>query len=92
MSCTADGMVHYYAGEGVEDLTEECYIASYFAHGYRARQFSTFFFNVANQADGRNWTTEWIIDDPALYVVGPLPKELTAQRPTTRRPGTMNDE
>ncbi|MDZ4779785.1 MAG: hypothetical protein SGJ19_05995 [Planctomycetia bacterium] len=92
MSCTSDGMVHYYAGEGVEDLTEENFIASYYAHGYRARQFSTFFFNVANQADGRNWTTEWIIDDPALYVVGPLPKELTAQRSTTRRPGNMSDE
>jgi hypothetical protein len=80
MSCTADGMVHYYAREGVEDLTEDDYIASYFAHGYRARQFSTFFFNVANLHDGQSWTTEWIIDDPALYVVGPLPDE-TAARP-----------
>lgn len=84
MSCTADGMVHYYAAEGVDDLTEEDYIASYYAHGYRAREFSTFFFNVANRADGQNWTTEWIIDDPALYVVGPLPKDLAVRNSTKR--------
>jgi len=84
MSCTADGMVHYYAGEGVDDLTEDDYVASYFAHGYRAVRFSTFFFNVANRHDGQSWTTEWIIDDPALYVVGSLPKELAARPKATR--------
>jgi hypothetical protein len=84
MSCTADGMVHYYAGEGVDDLTEEDFIASYYAHGYRAVQFSTFFFNVANQHDGQSWTTEWIIDDPELFTVGPLPKELAARQQMKR--------
>lgn len=84
MSCSGDGMVHYYASEGVDDLTEEDFVASYFAHGYRAVKFSTFFFNVANQHDGQSWTTEWIIDDPALYTVGPLPNELAARRTKTR--------
>lgn len=84
MSCTADGMVHYYAGEGVDDLTEDDYVASYYAHGYRAYRFSTFFFNVANRHDGQSWTTEWIIDDPALYVVGALPKEMAARNSVKR--------
>lgn len=84
MSCTGDGKVHYYAGEGVDDLTEDDYVASYLAHGYRAVRFSTFFFNVANRHDGQSWTTEWIIDDPALYVVGPLPNETASRQPVTR--------
>ncbi|HUG90588.1 MAG TPA: hypothetical protein VML55_07135 [Planctomycetaceae bacterium] len=69
MSFTADGRCHYYARPGVEDLTALDHIASHFPQGVKAEQFRTYFFNVCNQSSGRSWSTEWIIDDPQLYVV-----------------------
>ena len=63
-----DGMVHYYARPGVEDLTADDHITSQHPYSYRAVTFNTIFFNVANQDDGRSWSTEWIIDDPQLYL------------------------
>ena len=69
MTVTPDGMVHYYAKSGIEDLTEKDYIMSQLPYGYRCQQFGTFFFNVCNGDDGRTWSTEWIIDDPAVYCV-----------------------
>lgn len=68
MSFTPDGMVHYYAKPGVEDLTADDHITSQHPYSYRAVTFNTIFFNVANQDDGRSWSTEWIIDDPQLYL------------------------
>ena len=69
MSFTPDGLVHYYAKPGIEDLTEKDYITSQSPYGYRCQQFSTFFFNVCNGDDGRTWSTDWIIDDPTVYCV-----------------------
>ncbi len=69
MSVTGDGMVHYYAKPGVEDLTQADYITSQFPYGFSAQRFRTFFFNVCNRSDGKTWSTPFIIDDPALYVV-----------------------
>jgi hypothetical protein len=69
LSCTPDGMVHYYAKPGIEDLTPKDYITSQYPYGYRAEQFNTFFFNVCNGDDGRTWSTDWIVDDCAVYVV-----------------------
>ncbi len=66
MSFTPDGQVHYYAHAGVEDLTASDHLASQYPYGFRCVQFETFFFNVVN-ADNGNWSTAWIIDDPALY-------------------------
>lgn len=83
MSFTSDGKVHYYASPGVDDLTQEDYIASQYPYGFRCQQFHTFFFNVANRDDGRTWSTGWVIDDPALYLVRP-PHRLT-QKQTSRR-------
>jgi hypothetical protein len=68
MSFTPDGAVHYYARPGVDDLTAADHITSQYPYGYRAEYFNTIFFNVANHDDGRSWSTEWIIDDPQLYL------------------------
>lgn len=68
MTITGDGRVHYFASPGVDDLTPEDFLASHRPYGFKAEQFHTFFFNVVNQDNGRNWSTSWVIDDPALYV------------------------
>jgi hypothetical protein len=69
LSVTGDGMLHYYARPGVENLTAKDRLASHLAEGYRAERLRTFFFNVCNGDDGKTWSTEWIIDDPTVYVV-----------------------
>ena len=71
MSFTPDGQVHYYASPGVDDLTSEDYLASYFPYNNRCVSFNNFFFNVANQDSGRSWSTQWVIDDPQIFVVPP---------------------
>lgn len=70
MSFTPDGRIHFYASEGVDDLTPADLITSQNPYGYRCESFTTMFFNVCNQDNGRNWSTKWIIDDPAIYYVG----------------------
>jgi hypothetical protein len=69
MSVTSDGMVHYYARPGVEDLTPADFITSQYPYGYRAEHFKTFFFNVCNRDDGRTWSTPWIVDDSYVYYI-----------------------
>ena len=69
MSVTPDGMVHYYAHKGIEDLTAEDRIASQYPYGYRAREMRTFFFNVLSGDDGKTWSTPWIVDDPTVFAV-----------------------
>jgi len=69
MSFTPDGMVHYYASTGVDDLTEEDLITSQYPYSYRCERFRSLFFNVCNGDDGRTWSTSWVIDDPAFYVI-----------------------
>ncbi|WP_417395122.1 hypothetical protein [Gimesia chilikensis] len=67
MSFTPDGRVHYYASPGVDPLTPADRFASHAPYGTRIQSFHTAFFNVCNQDNGRTWSTEWIIDDPAMY-------------------------
>lgn len=69
MSFSADGMVHYYASPGVDELTAADYLTSQHPYGFQARQFRTYFFDVCNRNDGRTWSTPFVIDDPKLYVV-----------------------
>ncbi len=69
VSLTPDGMVHYYASPGIDDLTQADHLGSQYAYGFRGTALKTFFFNVCNGDDGRNWSTAWIIDDPSVYVV-----------------------
>jgi hypothetical protein len=96
MSFTSDGQVHYYAGEGVDDLTSDDYIMSSFPYSMRCITMNNFFFNVANWENGRSWSTKWVIDDPKLFVQPPLgqtaanlykfkKKPQTAKKPQTNR-------
>lgn len=68
MSFTSNGMVHYYAKPGVEDLTAEDYLTSQYPYGYRCERFRSYFYNVVNGDNGRDWTTPWIVDDPKVFV------------------------
>ena len=87
MTITPDGKVHYYAHEGVANLTAKDHLYSNFPYGYRCEQTSTFFFNVVNQDDGRTWSTRWIVDDPKVYVASgtyrPPVQQQMAQKPQT---------
>lgn len=71
MSVTPDGMVHYYASPGVDDLTEADYITSQYPYDYRAERFRTFFYNICSADDGRQWSTSFVVDDPKVYVLRP---------------------
>ena len=68
LSLTPDGKVHYYAHEGVANLTARDHLYSNYPYDYRCEQTSTFFFNIVNQDDGHTWSTRWIVDDPKVYV------------------------
>ncbi len=68
MSFSANGAVHYYARQGVEDLTSQDYLTSQFPYGYRCERFRSFFYNVVNGDNGRTWTTPFIVDDPKVFV------------------------
>ncbi len=85
MTFTPDGKVHYYAHEGVANLTARDHLYSNFPYGYKCEQTSTYFFNIVNQDDGRTWSTRWIVDDPKVYVATgnyrpPVPQQV-AQKP-----------
>lgn len=69
MSVTADGKVHYFARQGVEDLRRQDHLYSSYPYGFQAEQFATHFFNSVNMNDGRTWSTPFIVDDPAVYVL-----------------------
>ncbi len=84
MSVTPDGMIHYYAKPGVEDLTQADYITSQFPYGFSAQRFRTYFFDVCNRSDGKTWSTPFIIDDPALYVVNSSRVESIVERKIQR--------
>ena len=69
MTVTPDGRFHYYAKPGIDKLTKDDFVTSQNPYGFRAIQYRTFFFNVCNGDNGRDWSTAWIIDDPTLYYV-----------------------
>lgn len=69
LSFTPDGLVHYFAKQGTGELTREDYIATAMPYGYRCEEVRSFFYNVVNGDNGRDWSTDWIIDDPKFYVV-----------------------
>jgi hypothetical protein len=71
MSYSGEGMVHYYASPGVDELSQADYLTSQFPYGFQARQFRTYFFDVCNQNDGRTWSTPFVVDDPKLFVMNP---------------------
>ena len=67
LSFSPDGMVHYFASPGVDELTMDDHITSQFPYGYRTETLKTFFYNVCTQDDGKTWSTPWVIDDPKVY-------------------------
>ncbi len=69
MSMTSDGRVHFYASPGVNDLTAADHLYSAFPYSYQAEYFATHFYNSCNLYDGRTWSTPFIIDDPAIFVL-----------------------
>lgn len=71
MSYTPDGRIHYYASEGTDDLTEDDHLFSSFAYGWECKYFDNMFVNVCNFENGTNWSTPWVIDDPAFFVIPP---------------------
>lgn len=66
MSFSPDGQVHYYAHEGVEDLTAKDHLASQYPYGFRCEQLDNFFFDIVS-GDNGNWSTPWVVDEAALY-------------------------
>ncbi|WP_144995875.1 hypothetical protein [Polystyrenella longa] len=84
MSFTPDGQVHYYAHEGIKDLTAADHLYSSFPYGYKCEGFHSCFFNITTFDDGKTWSTPWVIDDPTFYYAdGPV------QMATGRRNGTV---
>jgi len=69
LSCSPDGMVHYFASPGVDDLTMDDHITSQYPYGYRTEWMKTFFFNVCTKDDGKTWSTPWVIDDPQVFFI-----------------------
>jgi hypothetical protein len=69
MTCTPDGQIHFYIREGIEDLRPEDRVGSYWPYSYRCQQVQTFFYDVCNLDNGKEWSTSWIVDDPAVYVL-----------------------
>ena len=67
LSFSPDGMVHYFASPGVDELTMDDHITSQFPYGYRTETLKTFFYNVCTKDDGKTWSTPWVIDDPKVY-------------------------
>ncbi len=68
MSISADGKVNYFAKPGVEELAASDLIGSDYPFGKRANQFRNFFFNVCNGDDGKSWSSQFVIDDPTMFV------------------------
>src|SRR6202044_3141161 len=67
LSASPDGMIHYFAHAGVEDLTRADLITSQNPYGFHAERLQSFFFDVVNRDDGHSWSTPWIVDDAMLY-------------------------
>ena len=69
MSLSPDGQIHYFARQGVDDLTSKDHLTSQFPYSFRAERLNSFFFNSCNLNDGTTWSTPFVIDDPSVYVV-----------------------
>ena len=69
ISMTPDGRVHYYAKPGIEDLTAADHVASAYPFGRRSLRMRNFFFNACSGDDGKTRSTEFIVDDPSVYVL-----------------------
>jgi len=82
ISFSPDGVIHYFASPGVDELTAEDHITSQYPYAYRTEWVRTFFFNVCSHDDGKTWSTPWVIDDPKVYFVK---RQQLAETPSTTR-------
>jgi len=80
MSFSPDGMIHYYAHPGTDDLTEADKIASHRPYNFQCLYLIDCFFDVFGANNGQTVTTEWIIDDPAVYTVNQMPAPPQARK------------
>ena len=69
MTVNPDGTVSYYAKQGVGNLTAADHLATTQPYGYQTERFSTIFFNITSANNGKSWSTPFIVDDPAVYVL-----------------------
>lgn len=81
MSVSPDGQCHFYARQGLDDLTAEDRLGSYYCYGYRAKRFDLVFFNVVTFDNGHTVSTPWVIDDPKVYYT----MQTASRRPTPSR-------
>ncbi len=72
LSISSNGMCHFYARRGVDDLKEEDRLASYYCYGFRAERMDLFFFNVVSMDADDSSSTPWIIDDPEFFCSMPV--------------------
>jgi hypothetical protein len=66
MSFTPNGQIHFFARQGIEDLTSADHISSQYPYGFRCERLEAVFFNVVSGDNGQ-WSTPWIIDDPMIF-------------------------
>jgi hypothetical protein len=82
LSFSPDGMVHYFASPGVDELTMDDHITSQYPYGYRTEFLKTFFYNVCTQDDGKTWSTPWVVDDPKVYFIK---RQMATAQPARKR-------
>ena len=66
LSFTPDGLVHYFARQGTEELSREDYIATAMPYGYRCEELRSFFYNVVN---GDKEAVDALLDSPVVQAV-----------------------
>lgn len=69
MTVNPNGTVSYYVRPGVQNLRPQDHVATTMPYGYQAERFSSLFFNITSANNGAQWSTPFIVDDPAVYVL-----------------------
>ena len=80
MSIDPGGYCHYFAHEGVADLTAQDHMFSSQPYGIPGHRFNTIFFNVCSADNGSSWSTPWVVDDPKVYMSGSSGRMATGSR------------
>jgi hypothetical protein len=85
ISVSPDGQVHYFAKPGLEELTKDDHIGSYYSYNFRVQRFDLFFFNVVSTDNTRTTSTPMVIDDPKFYCDAPMKLSMPQPRQTQPR-------
>jgi hypothetical protein len=86
MSMPPDGSVQFFGKPGIEDLTEKDFLGGWHCYSWRAVNFSTFFYNVINLDNGRNWGTPWTVDNAYLYAATAPRQNIKSGERTAAKP------